>query len=110
MSIRENIQFFHRFDPDEYLRILIDEHGAEPHPNQDDAFLVEGLPFYAPKQTEEHIFVIGFNLVPLSHMLIQALVSHPDLAPDTTLIRWTQEQELIVESTLADLQNQSGDE
>ncbi len=50
MSIRENIQFFHRVDPSEYLRILLDEYGAQPHPRQPGAFLVDGLPFYAPQQ------------------------------------------------------------
>ena len=107
MSVRENIQFFHPFNPDEYLRILVDEYGAEPYTNQENAFLVEGLPFYAPKKSDEHVFVLGFNLLPLSQVLIRALIDHPELAPDNTLIRWTQEQELIAESTLADLRHKS---
>ena len=107
MSIRENIQVFHHFDPDEYLRILIDEYGAECHPNQENAFMVEELPFYAPQQSGEYNFILGFNMAPLPHVLIQALIDHPELVPDDTLICWTQEQDLIIESTLADLrQNQ----
>ena len=52
MSIRENIQFCHHFNLDEYLRIWVDEYGAEPHPYQKGAFLVEGLPFYATEQSD----------------------------------------------------------
>jgi len=100
MSIRENIQFFHRIDPSEYLRILAVEHGAQPHPRQQGTFLGDGLPFYTPQQVDEHTFVLGFNMVPLSHILIQALIVHPELVPDQVFIRWTQEQDLIAEGTL----------
>jgi len=102
MSIRENIQCFSLFDPSEYLKILIDEYGAERHPSQEGAFLIDGLPFYAPKQSNEHIFILGFNMVPLPHVLIQALINHPELAPEPTFINWTIEQELIAEGTIAD--------
>jgi hypothetical protein len=102
MSIRENIQCFHRVDPNEYLRILIDEYGAQPHPNQENAFLVDGLPFYSPQQAEEHTFVLGFNFAPLSHTLIQALITHPELVPDNVLIRWTQEQDVVAEGAVED--------
>jgi hypothetical protein len=102
MSVRENIQFFHRFDPGEYLRILAVEHGARAHPNQDGAFLVDGLPFYTPQQFDEHTFILGFNMAPLSQILIQAVISHPELVPDQIFIRWTQEQDLIAEGTLED--------
>jgi hypothetical protein len=100
MSIRENIQFFHRVDPNEFLHILIDEYGAQPHPRQPGAFLIEGLPFYAPQQAEEYTFVLGFNMIPLSHTLIQALITHPELVPENMLIRWTQEQDLVAEGTV----------
>lgn len=102
MSIRENIQFFHRFDPGEYLRILLDEYGAQPHPRQPGAFLVDGLPFYSPQQAEEHTFVLGFNMAPLSQVLIRAMIFHPELVPDNMFIRWTQEQDLVAEGALRD--------
>jgi len=68
MSVRENIQCFHKLNPDEYLRILIIDYGASSHPHQDSAFVVDGVPFYEPKQTDEYMFILGFNLVPLSHV------------------------------------------
>ena len=102
MSIRENIQLFHRVDPTEYLRVLVDEYGAQPHPRQQNAFLIDGLPFYPPQQVDEYTFVLGFNMVPLSHTLIQALISHPELILDNVLIRWTQEQDLVAEGTVED--------
>jgi hypothetical protein len=102
MSIRENIQCFHHVDPNEYLRILIDEYGAQPHPHQPDAFLIKGFTFYPPQHAEEYTFVLGFNMVPLSHTLIQALISHPELIMDNVLIRWTQEQDLVAEGTVED--------
>jgi hypothetical protein len=34
---------------------------------------------------------------------LQALIEHPELASDETVVRWTQEQELVLESTLGDL-------
>jgi len=102
MSIRENIQFFHRVDSNEYLRILVDEYGAQPHPIQQGAFLVDGLPFYAPQQNDEHTFVLGFNMAPLPHTLIKAMISHPELVPENVLIRWTQEQDMVAEGTVED--------
>ena len=102
MSIRENIQFFHRVDPSEYLRILLDEYGAQPHPRQPGAFLIDGLPFYAPQHVDEHTFVLGFNMVPLSQTLIQVLIAHPELVHDQMFIRWMQEQDLVAEGTLGD--------
>jgi hypothetical protein len=102
MSIRENIQFFHCIDMGEYLRILVDEYGAQSHPRQPGAFLIEGLPFYAPQHAEEYTFVLGFNMIPLSHTLIQALIAHPELVPENMLIRWCQEQDLVAEGTVED--------
>ena len=102
MSIRENIQFFHRVDPNEYLRVLIDEYKAQPHPHQPGAFLVDGLPFYPPQQAKEHTFILGFNMAPLSQTLIRALIGHPELVPDQVFVRWMQEQDLVAEGTLED--------
>jgi len=103
MSLRENIQIFHHFDLDTYLEILKAKHGARDHPAQSGSYLLEGLPFYKPKQTEEYIFVLGFNNAPLPGLLIEALVNHPELVPDDVLIRWTIEQELLLDTTMGEI-------
>ena len=104
MSIRENIQVFHHFDPDEYLEILSSEYNVQPHPSQKSAFIIDDVPFYAPNIREDHVFILGFNMVPLSPALIQVLVNHvnhPELVPRNTLVLWTQEQDLIFEGEVA---------
>ena len=112
MSIHENIEIFHPLDVDEYLRVLKKDFNAHEHPAQPDSFLVgePGLPFYKPKQMEDHVSVLSFNKVPLSDLLIEALIDHPELVPDEVIIRWTQEQELIVETTMGDLRKIAGQE
>jgi len=103
MSARENIQFFHVFDVDTYLRILVEEYEAKTHPKQADAYLLEGLPFYAPRQIGEHVSVLSFNYAPLPSILINALADHPELVPDEIKILWTIEQELCLETTMREL-------
>ncbi len=105
MSYRENLEVYHPLDVEKYLEVLKTEHGAIEHPAQRGSFLIgePKLPFYKPQKTEDHAFILGFNWVPLSASLLKALVDHPELAPDETLIRWTEEQELIFEATLGDL-------
>ena len=100
MSVKENIQFFPQFDTDSYLKILKDECGAIEHPTQTDCYLIDGLPFYEPKQIEDHVSVLGFNYAPLSDRLIQGLSGHPELVSDDVRVIWTIEQELIVETTM----------
>ena len=100
MSVKENIQFFPQFDTDSYLKILKDECGAIEHPTQTDCYLIDGLPFYKPKQIEDHVSVLGFNYAPLSDQLIQALNDHPELASDDVHVVWTIEQDLILETTM----------
>ena len=100
MSVRENIQFFHQFDVDTYLSILKDEYGAKEHPKQPGSYLVEDLPFYAPKIMDDHVSVLSFNYAPLSGILIDALANHPELVPDDIGILWTIEQELFLETTM----------
>ena len=102
MSIRENIQFFHPIDIEKYLDTLRVEHGVQKHPSQPDAYLIDGLPFYHPKQDYDYVFIMSFNKAPLSPKLIRTLVNHPEIAPGNTPFRWTQEQELIKEGTLKD--------
>ena len=100
MGIRENIQLFHPIDIDRYLDILIRKYGVEKHPQQDGAYLIDGLPFYKPQLAEGYVFILGFNMAPLSYVLIQALVDCPELAPGDTRILWTQEQDLIVDTSV----------
>jgi len=103
MSIRENIELFCNLDLTKYLEVLNQEFEAQTHPTQADAFIVEGIPFYTPKVQDDHISVLGFNKIPLPYPLLRALIEHPELAPDDTVVRWTQEQGLILESTLGEL-------
>ena len=106
MSIRENIQCYPRIDVGQYLNIIESEFCADVHPTQRDALLVDGLPFYRPQQTNDHTFILGFNYIPLSDTLLQPLIRHPEFFSDTCVIRWTQEQELLLEVTLSDLRVQ----
>ena len=75
MSVKENIQFFHEFDPNAYLSILLEENAATEHPSQPNAYLIEGLPFYKPKWIEDHVSVLSFNYAPLPSILIEALAN-----------------------------------
>lgn len=100
MSVRENIQFFHQFDVDTYLEILKEERGAIDHPNQDECYLIDGLPFYQPKWIEDHVSILGFNYVPLPDSLIHAVVNHPELVPDETVVLWLIEQDIFLETTM----------
>jgi len=107
MSLRENIELFHQLDIDKYLDVLKQDFGVRDHPSQTNSFLVgdPGLPFYKPRQAEDHISILGFNYVPLPSILLQAMVDHPELIPDGAFVRWTAEQELIMESYLGDLRS-----
>ena len=97
MSLRENIQIFHPVDIERYLEVLKTEYGAQEHSQQKGAYMIDGLPFYSPQQAEGYIFVLGFNMAPLSHLIIQALTECPGLIPEGTKISWTQEQYLLIE-------------
>ena len=105
MSIHENIQIFHPVDIEQYLALLLREYGATEHPEQAEAFLLEELPFYKPQMAEGYIFILSFNMRPLSYLLIQALADHPELAPAETKIIWTQEQDLLLETTVGEVKN-----
>jgi hypothetical protein len=100
MGIRENIQLFHPIDIDRYLVILFTEYGAEKHPQQADAYLIDGLPFYKPQLAEGYVFILGFNMAPLSYVLIQVLADFPELASGDTRVLWTQEQDLIMDTSV----------
>ena len=103
MSIRENIQIFYQFDIDTYLEILKTAYGAKDHPTQNGCYLLDDLPFYKPKQTDEYVFVLGFNYAPLSGLLIKALASHPELVPDDVSVLWTIEQKLLLDTTMGEI-------
>jgi hypothetical protein len=109
MSVREIIRFFHQFDAEEYLSILKSERGAVDHPFQPDAYMVDDLPFYTPIEKAEYVYVLSFNRVPLSGVLIEALVNHPELVPDEALIYWTIEQELWFETTMGEARGKTVD-
>ena len=99
MTVRETIQIFHRFDVDTYLSIL-KERGAKEHPQQEGAYLIDDLPFYKPKQVDEHMSVLSFNYAPLPSIMINALVNHPELVPDDAEILWLIEQDSFLETTM----------
>ena len=103
MSVREDIQFFHRFDVETYLGILKTEQGAKECPDIPGCYLIENLPFYKPTQADEYVFVLGFDLVPLSGLLIEALANHPELVPDEVMVCWLIEQDLLLETTMGDV-------
>ena len=105
MSIRENIQIFAQININQYLGVLKNNYGASHHPNEPGALLVDELPFFVPQQIENHISILGFNMAPLSPLLIQVLVDHSELAPEDTLIRWLQEQTLVMERRLGDIRD-----
>ncbi len=105
MSIRENIEIYYPLRIEQYLEALSREEGAQKHPDQAGAFIVEGLPFYSPKYVEDHISILSFNKVPLPYPLLQTLVEHPELVPDAVLIRWTIEQDLLLDSTMGEMRS-----
>lgn len=110
MSYRECIQVFHSVDSQKYLTVLQIEFAAHPHPQEPDAFLMDTppLPFYRPKIIEEHLSIMSFNYRPLSANLIWALINHPELAPETTIVLWTAEQDIIFKGALVSLKQQLG--
>jgi hypothetical protein len=103
MSVREVIWFFKQFDTNVYLDILKNEHGANGHPNQEGAYVVDELPFYEPFETGDFVHIISFNKTPLPGILIDALTNHPELALDNMLVIWTIEQEILLETTIGEL-------
>jgi hypothetical protein len=112
MSVKQCIWVLHPVDIEAYLEVLKSEYGARDNKNQPGSFLVGDptLPFYVPQSMEGKVAVTGFNHRPLPHQLIDALVNHPELAPSSALIRWTEEQELLVEVTVEKLRQRAGKE
>lgn len=94
-------------DQEHHANTLADEFGATKHSKQTGAYMPDGLPFYAPRLAGDHISILRSNNVPLPGSLIEALVNSPELLPDDVLIRWTQEQHLLIEATLGQLRHLS---
>ena len=105
MTVRENIQIFHSFDIDTYLQILETEQGAKEHPTQPGCYVVDSLPFYKPRQADEYVYILGFNLIPLPGVLLDVLANHPEMVPNGTAIVWTIEQELLLDTTMGEIRN-----
>ncbi len=103
MSVRENIELYGLADPQHDGQALAEKSGAAKHPGQRNAYVLDGLPFHGPRPAGDHLSILSFNNAPLPDSLIEAIVDHPELFPDGVLIRWTQEQELILEATLGEL-------
>ncbi len=109
MSVRENIELYGVQNEEQIVEILVDEFGATIHPRQEGAYVLESLAFYEPRLVEDHISILSFNNNPLPDSLSEALVDHTELFSDDVLIRWTQEQDLILEATLGQLRGRATD-
>lgn len=107
MSVREVLWFFKQFDSEAYLHMLENEWGANPHPNQEHTYVVHELPFYEPFETEDFVHIVSFNYTPLPGILIDALISHPELAVDDMLVIWTIEGEILMETTMSELRGKT---
>ncbi len=107
MSVRENIELYATQAEVELVNILVNQYGATKHPHEAEAYILDSCPFHAPQSAEDHIFILSFNNAPLPDSLIEALVDHPELFSDDTLVRWTQEQDLILDATLRQLRGKA---
>ncbi len=60
-------------DEECYISTLTTELGATRHPSQTRAYILDGLPFYAPKLLQDHISIFSFNEISLADALIELL-------------------------------------
>jgi hypothetical protein len=105
MSVRENLEIYGLQDEERYINVLTDEFGGTRHPSQEGAYILEALPFYAPRLADDHISLLGFNNTPLPDSLIQALVDHINTGDSTgSLPRYCVERALSMERALLLLQ------
>ena len=51
----------------------------------------------------EYVSILGFNLVPLPSILLDALANHPEIVPDETNVVWTIEQDLLLDTTVGEI-------
>jgi len=102
MSVHDCIWVDHHVNVEAYLKVLTEEFGAQPHPEQEGALLIGDppLPFYEPKLIDERLAITSFNYSPLPDALLEALARHPELAPPSAQVNWTIEQDALFEGTL----------
>src|SRR5690242_2248857 len=102
MTYRECIWVDHAVDVDRFLAVLKSEYGARANEMIAGSFLIGDppVPFYAPRLIDGRLAITGFNRFPLSPLLVEALGRHPELAPPETPLRWTEEQDLLIEGAL----------
>ena len=106
MSVRESLHIFHRVEVEKYLDVLKGEFGARENEQEPGSYLIGDppLPFYKPQVVDGgYLAIVGFNYTPLSAMLLVALINHPELAPETTAVAWTIEQDVLAQGTLFEL-------
>ncbi len=65
MSVRENIELYGLQSTEQNVEVLSSEFGAVKHLNQEDAYVLEQHPFYAPRPLDDHICILSFNNIPL---------------------------------------------
>ncbi len=73
MSVRENIELYGLSAQEESAKTWIEEVGATEHPRQEDAYMLDGLPFHAPRPAGDHISILSFNNTPLPDALVEGL-------------------------------------
>jgi hypothetical protein len=102
MTYRECIWVEHEVDVSQYLAILTTEYGAIRNKDAAGSYLIGDppVPFYEPQLIDGRTAITGFNRIPLSPLLLEALVRHPELAPPDTTVLWTEEQDLVTEGNL----------
>jgi len=105
MSVIESIWISHEVDVESYLTVLQAEFGAVAHPKEAESFLIGDPPslFRRPVHFEGWTYITGFDNQPLSDVLLDALVQHPELAPERTRVNWTVEQDRLFTGTLAEV-------
>jgi len=109
MSVRESIHVHHPVDVEKYVAVLKAEYGARENDQEPGSYLIDdpSLPFYKPQMIDdEYLAIVGFNYAPLSATLLVALINHPELAPETTDVTWTIEQDLLAHGTLFELKRE----
>jgi hypothetical protein len=103
--MHECIKIYDQVDVEQFLRVLARDYDARPHVLHPNTFLIDQplLPFRRPVQYPRYLSILGFNLVPLSSLLIVALIDHPELLPRNTRAQWLSEQEILLAGTLHSL-------
>ena len=80
VSVRENIELYGLPDEKQFVEILVSEFGAAKHPGQVDAYMLEGLPFYACRLTGDELSVLSLSNTSLPDSSIDARVDRAGLS------------------------------